>query len=355
MTTQLSRTGPANRISDVDFLKAENIFISAMSIIVPDDRSQRKAFESLMPYMYVLRNKGCSWAQLTKLLNDCGLRLQPATVSTYYGEMLSSRLDICQEQMNEQILIMAEVRKESMGFDKELTAKRVSAVLTARTKSISETVDNFFGVNQKAPTAAAPVENKNASPSKKVEAIKKQTPVEIETVAEDQNDSFGLLNIAPQDSSKNKNGFIDPTDDEDNKDAIYSVNNKQDSSKSVKIIEKTVGKSAPVAKKSKTNERHFVCEPLQPGVGVLDKRNNVPEEVYLPGDLPHPMIDGLMLSMDARLYKAALEYKDMDTGKIHIENTEEQRFRITWRKPVRMQESSTSSDFINLDPSLFKK
>lgn len=129
MTKQLSRTGPANKISDVDFLKAENIFISAMSIVVPDDRSQRKAFESLMPYMYVLRNKGCSWAQLTKLLNDCGLKLQPATVRTYYSEMLSSRLDICQEQMNEQILIMAEVRKESMEFDKELTAKRVSAVL----------------------------------------------------------------------------------------------------------------------------------------------------------------------------------------------------------------------------------
>ena len=59
-------------------------FEATKALTTPDDQSQRKAFVTLMPYLYVLRNKGCSWPKLAGLLNGCGFSLQPATVRTYY-------------------------------------------------------------------------------------------------------------------------------------------------------------------------------------------------------------------------------------------------------------------------------
>ena len=59
-------------------------FKATKSVNTPDEQSQRKAFVTLMPYLYVLRNKGCSWLELAGLLNGCGFSLQPATVRTYY-------------------------------------------------------------------------------------------------------------------------------------------------------------------------------------------------------------------------------------------------------------------------------
>jgi len=42
----------------------------------------------MLPELYVLRDKGCSFEQITTLLNRCGLKLQPSTVKNYYNEML---------------------------------------------------------------------------------------------------------------------------------------------------------------------------------------------------------------------------------------------------------------------------
>ncbi|MDY7579310.1 hypothetical protein RGU70_13390 [Herbaspirillum sp. RTI4] len=67
--------------------------------------TQKKAFEILIPHLFVLRKKGCSWEQITKLLNDkCGFKLQATTVRTYFSEMARRHLGICQEAMTEHIL-----------------------------------------------------------------------------------------------------------------------------------------------------------------------------------------------------------------------------------------------------------
>jgi len=68
------------------------------------DMTQKKAFEKLIPYLYVLRKKNCSWAQITDLLNEkCGFNLQSGTVRTYFGEMAKKHADICQSAMEKYI------------------------------------------------------------------------------------------------------------------------------------------------------------------------------------------------------------------------------------------------------------
>ena len=379
MTSSNHRNGPVKRVNDDDFIRAENILINAMHVIVPDDRSQRKVFEALMPYLYVLRNKGCSWAQLTRMLAECKIKLQPSTVSSYYSEMLASRLDVCQEQMNEQILLMAEVRKETNKVALEATAKRVAAVLAARNDSVSAVVDDFFGVNKKSPTPVT--NNATALPEPEAKAENKK-PAQS---ADQDDDSFGLLNIAPSNKAQSgSTGFLNL----DNNDTLAPPDTAE-ASKAVEVVEapktpkqrKTMpGDFSPAAENTTQLtaqvtaqavfaaptaavpspvvpevKNKFICLPLEPGVESWDKREGVPPEVYMPGDMEHPFIEGLMLSMKARIYKPALEYENVVTGVRHLESTEARAFRIKWRKPMKLAPSSTSGDFMKLDPTLFNK
>ncbi len=82
-------------------------------------------------------------------------------------------------------------------------------------------------------------------------------------------------------------------------------------------------------------EPKFVCLPLKAGVKPLAHRDN-DESMYLPGLLEHPMIDGLMLSLNERLFGDLLEYKNTKTGQVFTEGPTEKRFRIMWKKPYKM-------------------
>ena len=86
-----NRSGPLRRMPSTAISAAESVFESAAKQLVPDDQTQRKAFEALMPYVYKLRIKGCSWTQVTKLLTDSGFTLQMSTVRTYYSESINTR------------------------------------------------------------------------------------------------------------------------------------------------------------------------------------------------------------------------------------------------------------------------
>lgn len=85
-----NRKGPLRRVPSAAMSAAEIALESATKLLVPDDQTQRKAFEALMPYLYKLRNKGCSWAQLTNLLGESGFALQSSTVRAYYSDSINS-------------------------------------------------------------------------------------------------------------------------------------------------------------------------------------------------------------------------------------------------------------------------
>lgn len=105
--------GSPKKIGAMDAAAIRLKMDEAILFVEPEEITQRKIFESLMPYVYILRNKGCSWNQITKLVVASGLNLQPSTIKGYYSKMLATRQDICQERMNEQRLVIAEIRKQS--------------------------------------------------------------------------------------------------------------------------------------------------------------------------------------------------------------------------------------------------
>jgi len=96
------------------------------------------------------------------------------------------------------------------------------------------------------------------------------------------------------------------------------------------------------------------CLALKDGIEPLKKRENIPPEVYLPGDLEHPKIPGLMLSLEDRLYSAALEYAN-ENGEVKLETLDEKRFRILWRHPIAMTPTMTGDSFTKMDENSYKK
>jgi hypothetical protein len=102
----------------------------------------------------------------------------------------------------------------------------------------------------------------------------------------------------------------------------------------------------------KTNLR---CLSLEPGIDPLPHRDGVPQFVYEVGQLEHPAVPGLMLSLEERLYGTALEIVDAN-GEIRVESVRTERpFRIKWKAPIPVSVGSTSKNFVKLNESLYKK
>ncbi|MFA7350661.1 MAG: hypothetical protein WC009_07860 [Methylotenera sp.] len=94
------------------------------------------------------------------------------------------------------------------------------------------------------------------------------------------------------------------------------------------------------------------CLALLP-VKPLERRDGVPEEVYMDGQLEHPAISGLMLSKDERIYGTYLEIVDKN-GETRPETVHEKIFRIKWVKPIPRTETATGANFVKMDYELFK-
>jgi len=98
----------------------------------------------------------------------------------------------------------------------------------------------------------------------------------------------------------------------------------------------------------------FKCLPLRSNAKVLDRRPGVPDYVYEKGQLEHPAITGLMLSLAERLCWDDLAFQT-DDGAVRKETTRERNLRIKWKKPIPKQIGSTSENFTEIDLTLFKK
>ena len=351
--------GAIKRIASIDMSTAEAVLKAAMTLIVPDDQSQRKAFVTLMPYLYVLRNKGCSWSQLTMLINDCGFDLQPASVRTYYGEMLADRQDVCQERMNEQILLLAAVRKETKGAELSSISERVISIMEKQRAASSSKIDNWFGGSSATPVAqtSTAVLNETAKP---VLAENKNSglllaPLNTPPSEDEASGSFGLLNLKP--AGKKASKALAFLSQDDSTPAIPDLQIAKTASENKNSELRPAPPFPPPESKSQIDaspSRELRCLALKDGLPQLKKRENVPPELYLPGDLEHPKIPGLMLSLEARLYGAALEYADQN-GEVKIETLDEKRFRVSWKKPVAMTQTRTGDSFTKMDASSYEK
>lgn len=70
-------------------------------------------FASLMPQLEKLRQKGCSFRQITTALNDVGVPIDQASVQTYYTECIAMRMEECEARFEEQLSHLARLESRS--------------------------------------------------------------------------------------------------------------------------------------------------------------------------------------------------------------------------------------------------
>ncbi len=325
------------------------IWKAAELLLKPEEETQRKVFESLMPYIYSLRDKGCSWNQITDLVIKSGLNLQPSTVRSYYSEMLASRQDVCQARMTDQILLMAEVKKSQEDGEQSALKKKLAEILKKNTEIsplISSKIDSIFGdgplqVQSEVPVASnARVADGNQG-EKIFEGLRPSIPSFIPSsppkiplplkIADMAIPSeFGLLNTNPEHKRALKKGFFADLN-------APEIPNLQSMLKEIPVVTTVLR-----------------CAPLTDDVPPLAVRAGVDPVCYLPGQLEHPAVTGLMLSLEERVFSAALEFICSD-GTNRLETLDEKRFRIKWKNPIALSHSSTDGDFTTMDHSIFGK
>ncbi|MBK4737305.1 hypothetical protein [Noviherbaspirillum pedocola] len=319
---QTKPRGPRQRFSAEDATVIRGVLDAATRYLVPNDATQRQLFSSYMPDLYVLRNKGCSFSQIAALLKQCGFNLHPATVRQYYSEMLADRLDECQRRMNEQILLMAEVRKEIAAVDPSLVHNKLAEIDERSRSLVASKTESIFGVREDQKTTAAhePAKPSREKPGHKLlnSPILQDEPVVPEI-------GSATSQICETDSSS-------PVTTELRKNHL----------------------ATPQLKCSNPG-RNLRCVPLASTVKLIKKKEELPDEVYQPGDMEHPAIPGLILNLEQRLSSASLEYIDLDSDERSIETLSEKRFRVFWQKPVPMTPSRTAHSFVKMDMSLFPK
>lgn len=313
------------RVSGNDFAAMQEILAAAALLITPEDQTQRQSFAKMMPELYVLRDKGCSFEQITTLLNRCGLRLQPSTVKNYYNEMLVTRQEICQERMSQQILLLAELKRETQGVDVAAMKDRLDAINAQNRVNAAGKIDALFPGQTTAPKPTNEISHNGANELNTARIAKPgRRPTEVpQTAVEAEKPANRQQTNAPVGFSSMESAETEPY---------------------VRPIDTPT--ASPIIRKLK-------CRPLQAGIIALKRRDKVPSEVYQSGTLEHPAIVGLELTMEERVYGAALEYVSLDDGVVHLETAEEKRFRIKWQKPIPMSSTRTSHSFVRMDDSLF--
>lgn len=349
------------RVSSTDFSTVEEVLKAAASLMVPADQTQHQAFLRLVPYLYVYRNKGCSFAQLATLLGQCGINLQPSTVREYYNAALADRMDVCQERMNEQILILAEVRKQTQGAEISSISERAIAVVERHRTAAAGKLDELFGGSSIAPVprASAPasleaekpflVENKNSG-------LRPAPSTQLPGLPDNESGCFGLLNLKVMTKKRAPNvpAFFSQDESAPAIPNIRSLSTDTENQSSKLCPAPSFSSPTPASHDMSLKATGLRCLALKVGPQPLKKREGISPDVYQAGDLEHPRITGLQLSLDDRLYSSALEYTN-ENGEIKLETLDEKRFRILWKPIIPMTPTMTSGCFTQMDISSYKK
>jgi hypothetical protein len=142
---KINKSGPLHRLSGLDFSTAEIALQAAALLLVPDKQTQYQEFLNLMPCLFVLKEKGYTFLQLTKLLSGIGFKLQLSTVKKYYSEALPTHLANCQLQTNEHLSLLQNVRKETRGPDMAAISDQMAAIMGKQRTQPASIVKSFSG------------------------------------------------------------------------------------------------------------------------------------------------------------------------------------------------------------------
>ena len=132
---QMHTTRPRQlcRVSGSDAIAAKEIFLLAFLIVEPEHQTQRRLFRSLLPTIYMLRNKdGYTFKQITSLLWDSGIKLAEPSVRVYYSQMLPCHEGECIIKMEEWALLREELRKRANEMETSSSSEKALEILEAK-------------------------------------------------------------------------------------------------------------------------------------------------------------------------------------------------------------------------------
>lgn len=267
--------------------------------------------------------------------------------------MLADRQDECQKTMTEMILLEAEIKQETANISmSQITAKVVAISNEARSQGdVTLRVNNAFGLGGGSGGAGSQEEVglQREAVRAAVSLAAPSPPPPVVQIAEESEEAgasggFGLLATGSAVKKTHVNGFFD-----DDAPIVPVLTDGGEV-----VVSSLVGQSAP-AKKAEVVMPAKIgmvgklrCMPLQPGIKLLARREEVLSAVYEDGLLEHPAVPGLVLGLAERLYGALLEIAGDDGGEIRLETGPEKRWRIKWQKPVAPTVSSTAGDFVKM-------
>ena len=277
--------------------------------------AKRSRLERFRSGIFELKRKGYADAQIRDWLAENGLVVSRQAVQQFArkGEVPPKDIIPSFPSSNDENLNLRKIDDAS----KTAASVRVETIAEAARTVTAETNSQLAP----APSAIQSNRTSRASPA---------TTAEDAGVSSTLVGEFGLLGIPNSSRSSGSTGFIDL---ESRGDPAQIQDSPIPSGKSKKRL-----------------------EPMQNGVPQLKRRDSVPAHVYEPGELEHPAIPGLMLTLEHRLYGAALEYSDIDgpgAGKIEMETPDQKRFRVVWRHTIPATPTRTAGSFTKMDMSLF--
>jgi hypothetical protein len=359
-----AQPGPLHRVSGDDAFAAREVLKQAFHLIEPANRTQRQLIRDLMPELFLLRNTGFSFEQLAQLLGEINIKLQPGTIRTYYSEMLAERMDACQERFNEQLMVLAEIKKETSGLDVASLAAKASAIMTQKMGQQSERINTVLGF------AKAEAPSPSSSPQKTAARVTLEAPRANAAGpdSEDGESTFNLL-VGSKPKTGTSHNFLD--DGEPSVPRLgdpaaispakmagndHASENKHGAATPPSVQAGHSGeKNSEAALPPSVKPSILKCLPLKDGIVPLTPKKGIPDVVYQKGSLEHPAIPGLMLTLEERLYGAYLEIVETGSGDIRFEDLKEKSLRVLWRPKGTKSTSTTAGDFTPMNSAIFAK
>lgn len=74
-------------------------------------KTQLMLLAELMPELFQLRSMGCSFAQITSLLNQSGINVCEATVHACYSKLLEARMELCEMRLYKKMELLAKAQE----------------------------------------------------------------------------------------------------------------------------------------------------------------------------------------------------------------------------------------------------
>ncbi|WP_434716331.1 hypothetical protein [Paraburkholderia sp. A3RO-2L] len=330
--------------------------------IDPDEYSYRAVFKEMMPKLYVMRQRGMSFAQLHRVLNQAGFPIALATVRTYYNECLLDMLDECQKYLKRMERVIDVAEKTTVEVDR---TSEMQATKQAIRSAVSVEGDRRAAMSINAFTAVPSITKASGLPAP---ALTVQTaPPDTSAEPADSGEGAGK---AETDEGTSSRGFAPPdplmgsgaraSQATPAKPANSEALSRPQTTSSALVAPVVAANAAPsrvtaatqsppsLDATAATGSAYCLTNPTDEQIEIVA---NLPPDVLGDAVLEHPAIPGLMLTRNQRLYIGRLEYRSA-VGVESVEKGTEMMNRREWKQAVPSSVGRTSGDFVELDTSI---